>query len=168
LRGNTSVFFAPVANRAAPTASRSGKIGKKKEKGATMKLQDMKFATVSKSLLMGLALLLASSAFAATKASLNLTDATVVNGTQLKAGDYKLEWEGNGPNVEVNVMKGKNVVAKVPAHVVDLQSPALNNAAVVRHNDDGTTALAGVRFQGKKYALELGDSAAGMSSSPTR
>jgi hypothetical protein len=133
-----------------------------------MRFQEIKFATVSKSLLMGLALLLASTAFAATKASLNLPNATVVNGTKLKAGDYKLEWEGSGPNVEVNILKGKDVVAKVPAHVVDLQSPAQNNAAVVKHNDDGTSALAGVRFQGKKYALELSDSSAGMSGAPTR
>ena len=50
----------------------------------------MKFATISKSVVMGLALLLASSAFAATKASLNLQHPTTVNGTKLKAGDYKL------------------------------------------------------------------------------
>ena len=51
----------------------------------------MKFATVSKSLVMGLALLLASSAFAATKASLQLHNPTMVNGTKLQPGDYKLE-----------------------------------------------------------------------------
>ena len=53
----------------------------------------MKFATVSKSLVMGLALLLASSAFAATKASLQLNNPVTVNGTKLKPGDYKLQWE---------------------------------------------------------------------------
>ncbi len=50
----------------------------------------MKFATISKSLVMGLALLLASSAFAANKATLTLTDPASVNGTKLKAGEYKL------------------------------------------------------------------------------
>ena len=122
----------------------------------------MKFATVSKSLVMGLALLLASSAFAATKASLTLQNPTVVNGAKLKPGDYKLQWDGTGPNVEVSIMQGKTVVAKVPAKVVDLSSPAQNNAAVVKHNDDGTSTLAGARFEGKKFALELGDSSEGM------
>ena len=89
----------------------------------------MKFATVSKSLLMGAAILLASSAFAATKANLTLVNPASVNGTKLKAGEYKLEWEGTGPDVQVSIMHGKNVVAKVPGKVVDLNTPAHNNAA---------------------------------------
>jgi hypothetical protein len=59
----------------------------------------MKFATVSKTMVMGLALLLASSAFAGTKASLTLQGVTTINGAKLKPGDYKLQWEGTGPNV---------------------------------------------------------------------
>lgn len=118
----------------------------------------MKFATVSKSLVLGLALLLASSAFAATKASLSLLDPATVNGTTLKPGDYKLEWDGSGPSVEVSVMQGKKVVAKLPAKLVDLKSPAENSAAVVQKHDDGTSSLVGARFEGKKFALEIGES----------
>ena len=122
----------------------------------------MKFATVSKSLIMGLAVLLASSAFAATKASLTLQSSATINGAKLKPGDYKLEWEGSGPNVEVSITQGKKVFAKVPAKLVDLNMAAVNSAAVVKHNDDGSSTLAGARFEGKKYALELGDSSEGM------
>jgi hypothetical protein len=118
----------------------------------------MKFATISKSVVMGLALLLASSAFAATKASLNLQDPTTVNGIKLKAGDYKLQWDGSGPNVEVSIIQGKNVLTKVPAKVVDLSSPSQNSAAVVTRNGDGTSTLSGARFEGKRFALDLGDS----------
>jgi hypothetical protein len=118
----------------------------------------MKFATVSKSLVMGLALLLASSAFAATKAQLALQSSTTVNGTQLKPGDYKLQWDGTGPNVEVSILKGKTVVAKVPAKLVDLPSASTNDAAVIKKNDDGTSSLTSVRFEGKKFALDLGAS----------
>jgi hypothetical protein len=124
--------------------------GKKKE-------QIMKFTAVAKSAVLGLALLVAVSAFAGTKASLQITDPINVNGTTLKPGDYKVTWDGNGPNVEVSILQGKNVVAKVPARVVDLQAPSANNAAVIRKSDDGTNSLAGVRFEGKKFALELGD-----------
>ncbi len=122
----------------------------------------MKFATVSKSLVMGLALLLASSAFAATKANLHLNNPTTVNGTKLKPGDYKLEWDGTGPDVQVSIMQGKTVLAKTTGKVVDLSSPAANSAAVVTHNGDGTANLSGARFEGKKFALELGESADGM------
>jgi len=122
----------------------------------------MKFATVSKSLVMGLALLLASSAFAATKGSLQLTNAVTVNGTTLKPGDYKLQWEGSGPNVEVSIMQGKNVIAKTPAHIVDLDKPSDSDAAVTRKDESGSRSLTGVRFHGKKFALELAESSDAM------
>ena len=117
----------------------------------------MKFATVSKSLVLALAVMLASSAFAATKGSLSLSNPVLVNGTTLKPGDYKVQWDGTGPNVELSILKGKNVVAKVPAHVVELPSAASNDAAVTHTNDSGPNTLAGIRFSGKKTALELGD-----------
>jgi hypothetical protein len=122
----------------------------------------MKFATVTKSLVVGLALTLASSAFAASKANLTLNNPTSINGTSLKAGEYKLQWDGSGPNVEVSIMQGKKVVAKVPAKVVDLNQSSVNDAALLKQNSDGTTTLAGARFQGKKFALELGEASDGM------
>ena len=122
----------------------------------------MGVATVTKSLVVGLALTLASSAFAASKANLTLNNPTSINGTSLKAGEYKLQWDGNGPNVEVSIMQGKKVVAKVPAKVVDLNQSSANDAALLKQNSDGTTTLAGARFQGKKFALELGEASDGM------
>jgi hypothetical protein len=122
----------------------------------------MKFATVAKSMAVGVALLLASSAFAAEKGTLEITHPLIVNGTKLKAGDYKLQWEGTGPNVELSIIQGKNVVAKAPARVVDLTKASDNSAAVVKNNEDGTSSLSGVRFQGKKIALELGEASDSM------
>ena len=122
----------------------------------------MKFATVLKGLVLGLALTLASTAFAASKANLTLNSSTSVNGTNLKPGDYRLEWDGNGPNVEVSIKQGKKVVTKVPAKVVDLDKASSNDSAVLKQNGDGSMTLAGVRFQGKKYALELGEASDGM------
>jgi hypothetical protein len=123
----------------------------------------MKFATMSKTLVLGLALVLASSAaFAATKANLQLYHPVTVNGTTLKPGDYKVQWEGNGPSVELSILQGKNVVAKVPAHVVELGAPSANDAAVMRQNGSGPDSLAGIRFQGKKFVLELGQASDAM------
>jgi hypothetical protein len=143
-----------IASRAALTVSRRI-FGK--EKGAAMK-----FAIISKSLVLSLAVLTASSAFAANKGSLTLVNPATINGTQLKAGDYKLQWDGTGPAVEVSIMKGNTVVAKVPGKVVDLSAPAQNNAAIVQKSDSGPNTLAGARFEGKKFALELGESNDGM------
>lgn len=122
----------------------------------------MKFGTVSKSAVLGLALLLASGAFAATKGSLQLSSPTSVNGVKLKPGEYKVQWEGSGPNVELSIIQGKNVLAKVPARVVDLSNASSSNAAVTTKNDDGTRTLSGVRFEGKKFALEFGAASDGM------
>ncbi len=122
----------------------------------------MKFATFSKSLVMGLALLLASSAFAVTKANMTLINPASINGTKLKPGDYKLQWEGTGPAVEVSIMQGKTVLAKVQGKLVDLSAPAPNNAAIVQKSSDGNSTLSGARFEGKKFALQLGDSSDGM------
>ncbi|HUA16324.1 MAG TPA: hypothetical protein VMG31_13590 [Verrucomicrobiae bacterium] len=124
----------------------------------------MKFATVSKSVLMGLAVLLASSAFAATKANLVLNSPAVISGTTLKAGSYKLEWDGTGPDVQVSVIKGKTVVTKVPAKLVDLKVPAANDAAVLSTTSDGSNMLTGARFEGKKYGLDLASASDGAGS----
>jgi hypothetical protein len=128
----------------------------------------MKFATVSKSLVMGLVLTLACSAFAASKANLTLNNPTNINGTKLKAGDYKLEWDGSGPNVEVSIVQGKKVVTKVTAKIVDLDKAPSNDAALLKQNSDGSTTLSGARFQGKKFALELGEASDGMQSGSSK
>jgi len=120
----------------------------------------MKSSKISKGLMLGLALLLATSAFAANKGSLQVSDPVMVSGKQLAAGDYIVKWEGNGPNVELNILQGKRVVATIPARLIDLDRSADGNSAVVRKNDDGTKTLAEIRFAGKKYALALGNESA--------
>src|SRR5215469_15184877 len=114
----------------------------------------------SKSLFLGLALLLATSAFAANKGSLQVQEPINVNGTKLAPGDYKVQWDGAGPNVEMSILKGKNVVTKVPAHIVDLGAASPSDAAVVKNNGDGTKSLSEVRLNGRKFALAVGEEAA--------
>ena len=120
----------------------------------------MKRSTISKSLLLGMALLLATGAFAANKGSLQVQDPVTVSGKQLPAGDYQLKWNGKGPNVELNILKDNKVVATVPARLVDINQSASSDAAVVRKNEDGSRSLSEIRFSGKKYALAIGEEAA--------
>jgi hypothetical protein len=120
----------------------------------------MKFSKVSKGLLLGLALLLATSAFAANKGSLMVSDPVTVSGKSLAAGEYTVKWEGSGPNVELNILQGKNVVATIPARLIDLDRSASGNTSVVKRNDDGSRSLSEIRFAGKKYALALGNESA--------
>jgi len=120
----------------------------------------MKVSTISKWLVLSLALLLATGAFAANKGSVRVSDPVNVAGKQLSPGEYKLSWEGNGPDVQLSIMQGKNVVATVPAHVVELPKSAPDSAAVLNNHEDGTKSLAQVRFSGKKYALAIGTESA--------
>ena len=120
----------------------------------------MKVKNISKGLLLGLTLLLATSLFAAAdtnKGSLQTLDTVTVNGTNLPAGDYSLRWEGTGSNVQVSFLKGKKVVATTPAHLVELGAPAAIGSAVVKNEGNGSRTLSEVRFSGKKYALHIGE-----------
>jgi len=121
--------------------------------------------TISQKLVvMGAALLLATSAFAANKGQVTISSPVQVGGKQLSAGQYSVQWEGNGPAVEANIMKGKKVVATVPARLVQLQESPNQNSAVLRTNDDGSRDLAQARFSGKKLAFEFGDEGASSAS----
>ena len=104
----------------------------------------MKFATVTKSLVLGFALLLAARAFAATKGSLKISDPVTLNGTTLKSGDYKVELEGSGSDVEVSIVQGKSVLAKAPGPLVALNAPYPYGAAVTKKKEDGTSSLIAV------------------------
>jgi hypothetical protein len=120
----------------------------------------MKVSKISKGLLLGLTLLLATSVFAANKGPLQLNDPLTINGKQLAAGEYRLQWEGTGSSVELSILRGKTVVASVPARLVDLDRPAQADLTIVRMNADGSKALSEIRFGGKKYSLAIGNESA--------
>ena len=126
----------------------------------------MKFANISKGLLLGLALLLATSALAATnQGSVQLQDPVMVSGKQLRAGDYSVKWDGNGPNVELSILKGNKVVLTTQARLIDLNEKSNRDAVVVQNNGDGSRSLAEIHFGGKKYALAIGSDSASMDGS---
>lgn len=123
----------------------------------------MKLLMISKSALLGLALLLATSAFAANKfnkGSLDVSDPVKVSGQQLKPGEYQLKWEGKRSDVEVMIWSQGALVATVPAHVTDLKKAEPVNGYESRHNDDGSQTVTQVSFAGKKYALAFDDASA--------
>jgi hypothetical protein len=120
-----------------------------------MKLKNLALNHLAKTVVLGLAVLLASSAFASNKGTLRVHEASEVAGQQLAAGEYQLRWDGSGSNVEVSFMQGKKEVAKASAKVVNLDKASDNDAAIVDHSG-GKAIVTEVRFAGKKYALALG------------
>jgi hypothetical protein len=120
-----------------------------------MKLNNLALNRLAKTVVLGLAVLLASSAFASNKGTLNVHETLEVAGQQLAAGEYQVRWNGApGSNVEVSFMQGKREVAKASAKVVALDKASDNDSAFVDHSS-GKAIVTEVRFAGKKYALAL-------------
>jgi len=120
-----------------------------------MKRNHLALNHLAKTVVLGLAVLLASSAFASNKGSLQVREPLEVNGQQLAPGEYQLRWDGTGSNVEVSFMQGKKAVAKTSAKVVALDKASDYDSAVVDHAN-GKATVSEVRFAGKKYALAIG------------
>ena len=99
--------------------------------------------------------LIAGSALASSKGSLDLQHATSVGGKQLPSGSYTIRWDGTGDQVELKIYQGKAVVASASARVVKTDTPQRYDSAVTMKNGDGSLSLAQIRFAGKSYALEI-------------
>jgi hypothetical protein len=78
------------------------------------------------------------------KKNITLGTAAQVGSTTLKPGDYRVEWQGTGSNVNVNFMQGSKVVATAPATVeqkeshnnsIQLTNAGGNGTATVREID---------------------------------
>jgi hypothetical protein len=115
----------------------------------------MKLNNLAKTVVLGLAVLLASSAFASNKGSLQVRESVEVNGQQLAPGDYQVRWDGSGANVEVSFMRGKKEIAKTSAKLIALEKSAPYDSAVLDH-ENGKATITEVRFAGKKFALAIG------------
>ncbi|HEX6504508.1 MAG TPA: hypothetical protein VF011_14810 [Terriglobales bacterium] len=117
----------------------------------------MKFSTF-KTIVLSLALLLATSAFAgdAHKGSVQFFNDVQLNGKQLPAGEYQVKWEGTGDNVEMSLLRSGKVLVSAPAQVIELNQKSSSDAALINNNPDGSRSIGEIRFAGKKYALAVG------------
>ena len=114
----------------------------------------MKLNDLAKTVVLGLAVLLASSAFASNKTSIQVGEAFEVNGQWLPAGEYQLRWEGTGSNVEVSFLQNRKEMAKAAAKVVERDTPSAYDSAIVDHVN-GKATVSEIRFAGKKTVLSL-------------
>ena len=124
----------------------------------------MKTAFNRKRILRGLVLvgaaLLATSAFAVNKGSFELKHPTQVAGKELPAGTYKVQWEGSGSEVQINILQGSKQVTSATAHVVSMPAAPQSDSALITMSPDGSRTLAQIRFRGKTMALDLSSAVA--------
>jgi len=120
----------------------------------------MKITKTLKCALLGVALLMAVAAFASNKGSVSVSENVTIGNQPLSAGDYSVKWDGNGPDIQLSILKGSKVVATTPAELVDASQPFSNNAAVVTTNADGSRSLAALELSGKKFVIQIAQEAA--------
>jgi hypothetical protein len=100
-------------------------------------------------------------AFAKDKNEMQVTfsEKVQVGSTEVKPGTYKLQWEGNGPDVQVKVVSGKDVVATVPAKL--LANPSAKGVdAILTRDNANVNQLEQVDFAKGRQSLVFGEAAA--------
>jgi hypothetical protein len=115
----------------------------------------MKNAFLKRCVLTGLAMgLTAISALAGDqKKDVIIPRDCVVQGQEVKAGNYTLEFSDDRSG-EAVLMKGKKEVVRTPYKIVDLSKQA-GSDVVVFSNKNGTRSISRIEMKGMKVALQL-------------
>jgi hypothetical protein len=105
----------------------------------------------------------------ANKMTIHIDQKVAVDGKILETGKYTAEWSGDGPNVQVTLLHGKDTVATFPAQIKQEASPNSNDAIGTADGPDGTKQLTAIYPNGKRMSIQLSDSGSGSSgSTPSR
>ena len=112
-------------------------------------------------LLAGSSLLLSASVLAGNgnKKTLHFDTSVTVEGKSLAPGEYKVEWSGTGPDVKVNILKGKETIASVTARVVSVPLSNKQDGYSATTAQDGSHSLNSLFFSGDKFDLEISQGA---------
>jgi hypothetical protein len=87
------------------------------------------------------------------RGTLNLANQVQIGSTQVAPGDYKVEWSGTGDNVQVNILKGKDVVATTEGKLVELPKKAENNSVTTKALANNTRGLIEIQFDNRTESL---------------
>jgi len=102
-----------------------------------------------------LMLIIPATVFAAPKNSANITfDMPVtVNGTQVPAGEYRVEWQGTGTSVQANFLQGKKVVASAPATLINGKTQ-YEGAVEVKQADNNSNILEAIDWSNRSLRFD--------------
>jgi hypothetical protein len=106
-------------------------------------------------LLSMLALLSSVSALARDKNqhSVEIPYSVQVGGAQLKPGDYQVEWQGTGPEIQVNFVRDGKTVATVPGTLKTNDAQVAQDDVVIDKTSDNTQTLKEIDFGRNKESL---------------
>jgi hypothetical protein len=72
--------------------------------------------------------------------SVTFSETVTVNGTQIPPGDYRVEWQGTGPSVEVTIVKAGKVLVSSSATLVT-DKTGLNGAFEAKDGENDSHIL---------------------------
>lgn len=90
------------------------------------------------------------------KKNVDIADQVVLAGKTLAPGQYKVEWQGNGPNVKVNFLKSGKTVLTAPAKIAQLKTKAPYDAVVENIRKNGTKTISEIEWNNQREALMFG------------
>jgi hypothetical protein len=90
--------------------------------------------------------------------SVEISDSVQVGGTQLKPGNYKLEWQGAGPEVQVNFVRDGKTIATVPGTLKTNDPHVTQDVIVTDTTSANTKTLTEIDFSHNKESLVFGQS----------
>ncbi len=85
--------------------------------------------------------------------SVDISDAVQIGGTRLKPGNYKVEWQGAGPAVQVSFQQNGKTVVTVPGTLKTNDDQVIQDAIVTEATGAGTSTLKEIDFHHLKEAL---------------
>jgi hypothetical protein len=82
--------------------------------------------------------------------SVDISATVQVEGAQLKPGNYKVEWQGTGPDIQVTFLQNGKAVATVPATLKTNDAQVTQDQIVT---DSANNTLSEIDFRRGKEAL---------------
>jgi len=106
-----------------------------------------------------LALLFPAGAFAGDKneRKVDIPDSVQIGATHLKPGNYKVEWQGDGPAVQVSFYQGRTLIATVPGTLKTNDREVTQDDVVVTNPSAKSKVLVEIDLSRGKDALLLGE-----------
>jgi hypothetical protein len=96
------------------------------------------------------------------KHSVDITDVVQVGSTQLKPGNYRVEWQGTGPVVQVSFQQNGETVVTLPATLKTNDNHVTQDAIETKGSSADKNVLEEIDFGRQKEALVFDQSPGGM------
>ena len=94
--------------------------------------------------------------------SVEIFDAVQIGGTKLKPGNYKVEWQGTGPAVQVSFQQNGKTVLTAPGTLKTNDDQVIQDAIVTEATGAGTSTLKEIDFGHQREALVFEQDPVGM------